>query len=65
MNTTYYVTVESFGSDCPVNWEEIASAMNAIIDERGIAEDRDATDALWESYWRGECESIPAPIMED
>lgn len=46
----YYITGDSFGSECPENWEQIADELNAIIDERGISEDRDAVDALWEDY---------------
>lgn len=49
---TYYITVDSFGSELPENWEEIADELNREIDRRGIAEDRDAVDELWEDYWR-------------
>ncbi len=64
MNTNY-ITVDSFGSECPTNWEEIASALNSIIDDRGIADDRDACDDLWETYFRGELEDVPVPVMSD
>lgn len=47
----YYVTAESFGSDIPENWEEIANELNRIIDERGIADDIDAVNELWDEYW--------------
>ena len=46
-----YITVDSFGSDCPENWEEIANELNAIIDERGIADDMNAVNELWGEYW--------------
>ena len=36
----YYITVESFGSECPENWEEIAAFLNDIIDQRGIPVER-------------------------
>lgn len=29
----YHVTMDSFGSDCPVNWEEIADYLNKLIDD--------------------------------
>lgn len=28
----YTITMDSFGQDCPGNWEEIADALNAILD---------------------------------
>ena len=46
-----YITAESFGSDIPENWQEIADELNRIIDERGIADDHDAVNELWEEYW--------------
>lgn len=46
------ITAESFGSDIPENWEEIADKLNHIIDERGIADDADAINDLWDEYWR-------------
>ena len=47
----YYVTVDSFGSDLPDNWEEIAAELNETIDEQGIADDIDAVNELWDKYW--------------
>lgn len=58
----YYITADSFGSDCPPNWEEIAEVLNEIIAATGIAEDHDACNTLWELYWRGELDSVPAPV---
>jgi len=46
-----YITAESFGSDIPENWQEIADELNRIIDERGIADDHDAVNELWDEYW--------------
>lgn len=51
---TNYITVDSFGSELPEDWEEIADRLNSIIERRGIADDREAVDELWEQYWRGE-----------
>lgn len=56
-----YINMESFGSECPANWREIASALNAIIDERGIADDHDAVNALWEDWCNGDLTGVPAP----
>ena len=48
-----YITSDSFGSDLPENWEEIAAELNAIIDERGIADDLQAVNELWDEYFSG------------
>lgn len=55
-----YITVDSFGSDIPENYESAAAYMNSLIDnipEDEFGEiDRDAVDAIWESYCAGEYE---------
>lgn len=56
------ITVDSFGSECPGNWEEIADFLNSVISERGIEDDRDALDQLWEGYCSGELEGAPEPL---
>lgn len=56
---TNYITAESFGSEIPANWEQIATYLNEIIDRRGIAEDHAAVNELWESYWNGEIPGAP------
>lgn len=56
---TYYVTADNFGSEIPSNWEEIAAFLNFLTDERGIAEDHDACNDLWEAYWNGELDGAP------
>ena len=48
-----WITFESFGSECPDNWEEIANYLNDIIRERGIEDDHDAVNELWDEYWSG------------
>lgn len=58
-----YLTVDSFGAECPQNWEEIAAFLNSIIDERGIADDHDACNELWEEYWNGDLPGAPTPIV--
>ena len=59
---TYYVTVDSFGAEIPDNWQEIADFLNRITDERGIADDHDACNELWEQYWNGELENAPEAV---
>ena len=63
MNINNYITMDSFGSECPLNWETIADALNEIIDERGILEDNEACNALWTEYCRGELKDVPGPVM--
>ncbi len=53
------ITADSFGADIPANWEEIADELNSAIAERGIENDRDAIDELWEEYWRSHSAVIP------
>ncbi len=48
---TNYITADSFGAQIPENWEAVAAYLNGIIAERGIEDDKDATDDLWEEYW--------------
>ena len=59
------ITVDSFGADLPVNWDEIADFLNALIDERGIEDDHDAVNDLWEAYCAGEIPDAPAAIVEE
>ena len=54
-----YLNGESFGAECPENWEEFAAEINAIINEKYSDDaDRDATDEIWEQYWRGEVGTV-------
>ena len=66
-NMENYVTVDSFGSDLPENWEEIASFLNPLYAEIAETESdprerREKFDALWESYWRGEIPGAPKAV---
>ena len=59
-------TAESFGSDCPVNWEEIVAFLNNYCEDHEIdCEDREETDAVWEAYFRGELPGAPKYIMSE
>ena len=70
-----HITVESFGSEVPMNWEEIAAYLNNLIDEKieasgmdpdpvsGSEEARDLhdlIDSIWNAYWNGEYNDAPA-----
>ena len=61
-----HVTVDSFGPDCPENWEEIADFLNRIIDEHEpLPDEREEYEwhcDLWETYWHGEIPGVPLPI---
>ena len=59
------ITADSFGAECPSNWEEIATAMNEIITERGIENNRDALDELWKTYWSDGIPGVPAAVIDD
>lgn len=53
------ITVNSFGSNCPENWEEISDWMNEKIEEGADP------DELWEDYCSGRCEDAPEAIIEE
>lgn len=55
----YWITVESFGADVPENWEDIADYLNDIIRDRGIENDHNEVNDLWEAYWQGEFADAP------
>lgn len=52
------INVESFGSELPMNWEEIAAYLNDIIEERGLTESSEINE-LWEQYWNGDVPGAP------
>ena len=75
---SYEITMDSFGANCPENWEEIASFLNDLIDEK--ADELTTTDDLgiqsvdedelklfvsdlWEQFCAGELEDAPKPIF--
>ncbi len=73
MYNEYHITMDSFGQDCPANWEQIAAYLNSIIDSMdGITDEngeltpdgREQIDTLWEQYCAGDLHGAPAPIME-
>ncbi len=70
----YHITMDSFGSECPRNWEEISNYLNDIIDnmeritdEFGelTMEGREQINALWERYCSGDIADAPKPIMDN
>lgn len=54
----YYITADSFGADIPENYGQIADFLNQLIDERGIAENHDACNELWEAFCNGELDEL-------
>jgi len=69
MKEKIMITEESFGSNCPQNWEEIADFLNEIIEEKieiDHLNDRDALDfseELWEQYCMGKIENAPEAVF--
>lgn len=67
----HHITMDSFGQECPVNWEEISGylndkidAMSGITDEYGdiTPEGREQVNMLWEKYWSGDLPEAPKPM---
>lgn len=55
------ITVDSFGSNLPRNWEEIADFLNNLIEEKGD-DSKLAVEELWEDYCSGRIEDAPEAI---
>lgn len=54
-----FVNEDSFGSECPKNWEEIADYLNEKID---AGEDQ---EEVWEAYHNGNYSDAPVVKWED
>ena len=77
----YHVSMDSFGSECPGNWEEIADYLNAVIDlaleqdpdyfepgydDSGLsAEGHDVVNNIWERFCAGEFPDAPVPVWDE
>lgn len=60
------ITAESFGSDIPSNWEDIARYLNEIITSSSIIfDEEDTAQVVWEAYWSGCYPNAPKPIMKE
>lgn len=55
------ITVESFGSNLPRNWEEIADFLNNLIEEKAD-DSKEAVEEIWENYCAGNIKGAPEPI---
>lgn len=72
MFNEYHITMESFGDNCPMNWEEIADWLNERIDAMNVTDEdgeltregREKISDLWERYCAGDLEGAPAPSAE-
>lgn len=66
----YEFTMDSFGADCPANWEEIADALNDLFEERseGVDDPHELDEIngdIWEKFCAGELANIPKPVWEE
>ena len=70
MPERYRITGDSFGSDIPENWEEIADFLNEVIEkaweESGLTEDyngydwfHDTVEEIWDKYCSGMLPDAP------
>ena len=73
MFNDYHVTMDSFGQECPNNWNEIAVYLNNKIDELPEYDNeqdrKDAIEDIWNDYWNayhsGELPNdAPIPVIE-
>ena len=56
------ITADSFGADCPSNWEEIANYLNDIIRSACILfDEEDTAQVVWEAYCNGNYPNAPKP----
>lgn len=69
MRNNYHITMESFGAECPMNWQEIANFLNDKIDE--LVEETDSEyelqyrlRRLWDDYCDGKINGAPIPSDE-
>ena len=68
-----HITADSFGDNCPNNWEEIAAYLNKIMDDTAdkLGEDaqdwelHDLSNDLWEKFCAGEIEGCPEPEFDE
>ena len=61
-----YFNMESFGSYCPNNWQEIADALNEYAQAVIIEDDSESDkwfilDRLWEAWCAGDYRIAPEP----
>lgn len=74
MKMNEYITLidaDSFGAECPTNWEEIADYLNEKLTDWAEAnpdadqyEARDYADSVWENYWHGDYKDAPEAVVE-
>lgn len=61
-NEKFRFTGESFGADCPDNWEDIVAALNDIVERDNIV-DKDEAEALWDKWCCHGLDGVPDPIF--
>ena len=52
---------DSFGSNCPDNWEEIIDYLNDILESRS----EDDMEEIWEQYCSGSLEGAPEAVFRE
>ena len=68
MEIKKYITADSFGSECPKNWEKIADYLNDKINWMCYLfndDPKETTDDYWERFCRGELPECPKPVFDD
>ena len=59
------INMDSFGSNCPSNWEEIADFLNEYISEKTAGMDEqeqfEESEKIWEQFCNDEIPGCPAP----
>lgn len=56
---------DSFGWNCPTNWEEIADFLNETVTALDIADDPEAIARLWDDYCMDRIPNAPASVFDD
>ena len=66
MPERYLITVDSFGENCPDNWEEIAGYLNFLLEEAWnegcyaeAIEFKDVVETIWDKYCNGMLPDAP------
>lgn len=55
-------TMDSFGWNCPTNWQEIVDWLNTYA---ANVTDPDELNQIWEDYCNGDLPGAPEPIYKE
>ena len=60
---------DSFGSNCPDNWQEIVDYLNDVLGSRSEGMDereiKETMEEIWEQYCSGSLEGAPEAIFRE